>query len=245
MMTRMLLSSTTLLATLLAAGAGCTASDPTDELAGESATDGDAGKADAPGAFTYFTVTPDRRACSLNSRCGGYFVARANRSTTTCADGTAAARCYVDAVELTKLAMPKSVADGYQARLRAGEGFLVRGDLAKRATGAALAATELWVPAVADAAPSGVFIIAQDSGIRCITAPCPSVRETRLNSTRTANIDALDLEASGADADTVDRGGAAVYGDGVIVAGDRFYQNGGGKGRSASQFYTRAPIPQH
>jgi hypothetical protein len=41
----------------------------------------------------------------------------------------------------------------------------------------------------------------------------------------------------------VELAGSQLYQDGVIVVGYRYYPTKGAKGRSANQFYTRAPVP--
>ena len=246
---------TTVLCTLLATAslvAACATDDQvTDELAGESADDGEAGKGDTADAFTYFQVTPDKRACSLDSDCGGFFVSRVNRATTFCGfrGATSEARCYVRSILWDRTAMPASVAKSYEDRLRAGEPILLRGDISPDPAdrGVHLSATEVWVPGSETGEADGVFVLAQDNGIRCITAPCPSLSEMRLNANRVASIDTVDFTASGADETTIDLAGNQLYsGAGVIVSGDRFYTHSGrGKGRRAAQFWTQAPVPLH
>ena len=223
----------------------CATDSQSDELAGESDSDGEAGKGDASGAFTYFTVTPDLRACSFDARCGGFFVARANRATTQCGRGAAMSRCYVDHIDWAGTAMPASVAKSYEDRLRNGESMILKGDLSPDALdrGSQLAATEIWVPGSATGTLDGVFVLAKDNGIRCITTPCPSTSETRLNSNRSANIDEIDFSASGATDEEINLASGQLFSDGVIVVGDRFYPTKRSKGRTASQFFTRAPVP--
>jgi hypothetical protein len=233
-------------------GTACTA-EVVDELAGESPEDGEAtGKADADASFTFFTASPDLRQCSLDARCGGFFVARPNRATTTCGRGQTGARCYVDGLDWSGTALPASVAASFEERVRAGEPMLLRGDIspAPDDRGSVLAVTEVWTAGSETGEPvaqlDGVFVLVKDNGIRCITAPCPSLGETRLNSTRSANIHAVDLEASGADAGAIERAMSDIFGgDGVIVVGDRYYGKKKSKGRAAHQFFTRAPVPLH
>jgi hypothetical protein len=224
----------------------CADSAPPDELAGESAEDGDAGKGDTADAFTFFAVTPDVRQCSFDSRCGGFFVSRPNRSTTTCTRGVTSSRCYVDSLDMSGTAMPASVAKSYQDRIRNGESFLLKGDLVPGADdrGLSLHVTQIWVAGSATGVTDGVFVLVKDNGTRCIVAPCPSLSEIRLNSNRSAAIHELDLAASGADTDTLDRAGNDLFDAGVIVVGDRYYPTRA-KGRSANQFFTKAPVPLH
>jgi hypothetical protein len=369
----------------------CAAQDSADdELAGESAQDGESGKGDTADAFTYFQVTPDTRACSLDADCGGFFVSRANRAKTDCVDGDASARCYVGSIDWSRTLLSDSTA--FETQLRAGVPFLLRGDLGidtgvraadKIATdvaallapaqpmvdvgggpdclyakltvtnvtatsssitvtpssalsarfdgvtvtatsdhaaacvngtasvvihiahvdvtgaitagaltnptanatgvvvdapqmpsvildmldlqakagslvaqttalavasvadvepGANLSVSEVWVPGSETGEADGVFVLAKDNGVRCITAPCPSIAETRLNANRSAAIDMIDFAASGADAATIEAATQDVAaGPGVLVAGDRYYKNSGrAKGRRANQFWTKA-----
>jgi hypothetical protein len=220
-----------------------------DELAGETAEDGEpTGKADADVAFTFFTAKPDLRQCSFDARCGGFFVARPNRSTTTCGRGQTGPSCYVDGIDWSGTALPASVAASYEERLRAGEPILLRGDIAPDPAdrGSRLFVTEVWTAGSATGEIDGVFVLVKDNGIRCIVAPCPSLGETRLNSTRAANIHEVDLEVSGADTATIERAFNDMFaGDGVIVVGDRYTATRRSKGRSANQFFVRAPVPLH
>ena len=219
-----------------------------DELADESTEDGEAAKADSVNAFEFFTVTPDHRACSFDSRCGGFFVSRPNRSSTICGRGQHSKRCYVDALDFSGTGMPASVADGFTKAIRNGDTLLLRGGIspAPDDRGASLAVTQVWTAGSKTGVLDGVFVLAKDNDIRCITAPCPSITETRLNSSRSANLDEIDLEPSGASKDAIERATADLFDDGVILVGYRYNPSGiANKGRSANQFFTRAPVPLH
>ena len=104
--------------------------------------------------------------------------------------------------------------------------------------GRALLTTEVWQPGSTEAGDlSGVFVLA--------TQDADGILERRLNSTRSATIDELDLAASGATADVVERATAALAaGDEVLLVGYR-YKDGDTRGRSANQFWTKAPVPLH
>src|SRR5689334_13538574 len=168
------------LMTLLAASAllpACTDPPaPDDEFGQESAADGEEGKGDAAGAFTFYTLIADNRACSLNSPgdCGtGFFVSRANRSSTQCGRGPAQSQCKVKSIDWSGTAMPASVAKGYEDGVRDGSApLIVKGDIvpAPDDSGLTFKATEIWWtsnPEFVD----GVFALVKDNGIRCITAP--------------------------------------------------------------------------
>lgn len=229
----------------------CATEEPADELAGESSEDGEAGKGDSVDAFDFFRVDPDVRACSFDARCGGFFFSRPNRSTTFCPalrGGTSGAqsRCYADSLDWSQTALPDSVARGYEEMLRNGEKLILKGSLAPHPADAGIVfvVTEVWLPRSETGVAEGVAVLVKDNGIRCITAPCPSLTELRVNSNRWANITDLDLAASGADELALEIGGRALFEDGVLVFGDRYYPGKTAKGRAANQFYTRAPVPQ-
>ena len=238
---------TSLFSAVLALGIlpACATERPVDELADETAADGQAGKGDAAGTFTFFRVEPDLRACSFDARCGGFFVSRPNRSTTICGRGSSGERCYVDSIDWSGTAMPESVAHSYEERLRAGETLILKGDIAPDPAdrGSSLFVTEVWVPGSPNGVNDGVAVLVKDNGIRCIMAPCPSLTEHKLNSAQSAQLTDLDLAPSGADAETVARARTQLYQDGVLMFGDRYYPKKGAKGRAANQFYTRAPVP--
>lgn len=226
----------------------CTDEAVEDELAGESSQDGEEGKGDAAAAFTFFSVSPDVRACSLDSRCGGFFVSRPNRSTTNCGrfvNGTSE-RCYVDSLDFSGTAMPDSVALSYEKRIRMGESMILRGDIAPDPAdrGSSLRVTQVWVGGSDTGSDDGVAVLVKTNDIRCVVAPCPSLDELRLNSNRFARITDLDLDDTGARGEAILNAHEALYSDGVIVFGDRYYPSRG-KGRRAHQFYTRAPVPLH
>ena len=224
----------------------CASDEPTDELAGESAEDGEVGKGDSAAAFDFFAVDPDLRACSFDARCGGFFVSRPNRSSTICGRGIQGERCYVDGLDWSGTALPESVARSYEEMLRSGEPLILKGSITPHPAdaGAMFAVTEVWLPRSETGVAEGVAVLVKDNGVRCFRAPCPSLTELRVNSNRFVDITDLDLAASGADERAIEIGMRALAEEGVLVFGDRYYPGKEGKGRAANQFYTRAPVPQ-
>lgn len=225
--------------------AACSTSQPVDELADESSSDGEAGKGDSVDAFDFFFADNDVRACSFDARCGGFFVSRPNRSTTICGRGSQGERCYVDSLDWSGTALPESVARGYEEMLRKGEKLILKGSIVPDAAdrGASFAVTEVWLPRAEGGAIDGPAVLVKDNGVRCFRAPCPHFTEFRVNSNRFAEITDLDLAASGADERAIEIGMQAAFEDGVLVFGDRYYPMKDAKGRAANQFYTRAPVP--
>ncbi len=96
-----------------------------------------------------------------------------------------------------------------------------------------LTAKEAWVSGGGDAtdASDDVFVHAKQDGAR--------IKEARLNSTRTATIDLIDFDASGADGGEIEAARADLATSGVIVSGPR-YTKSGKPGRRALRFWTRA-----
>lgn len=237
------------------------ASQPTDELAGEtSADDAIAGKADGAvdGSYTYFEVWSDLRECA-SPICGGYFVARLNRSYTTCLDHQDRAACYVPALDWSE----SNLSDGLQGKLvtaanddamSAGVRAIVRGRFAPQqyAQGnlGRFIVTEAWVEE-GDAVSDGVFVRAKTNHVECIAAPCPTITEKALDSSRSANIAGIDWSlAALTDREIQSFQDALSSEGGVLLAGDRYTISENGrhaKGRTATAAYSRlvdvAPSP--
>ena len=178
---------------------------------------------------TFYGVRPDLRRC-VSPMCGGYFVRRVNRPLTRCANGRLMSECYVAEIDWNGQQQTES------------DYLLVRGSIVARRYGrfgnlGALRVTEAWKP-LGNNQPAGTFYLVRDRGVRCITFPCPTHNEAKLNSTLSRNIAGVDLNGAGAGEVT-----AALTGpDGVIVAGDHLTVSGPG-GRSvelkATQVYVR------
>lgn len=231
------------------------ATEPTDELAGETAEDraGD-GKADGAvdGTYTYFAIRGDLRRCA-EPECGGFFLERLNRSTTVCHDGAAAEACYTPELDWTEA----DLSEATQALLRTaaeagaltdGVTAIVRGRFAPRSTGKVepqlgrFIVTEAWT-AKSGTESDGVFVKVKDNGVRCIASPCESLGEKALNSSRTAAIAAIDYSL----AEIGDAQASALAQDmytagGIIIAGDRYTHREAGRtarGRTATAAYQR------
>lgn len=228
--------TTVLFAAMLAACAAEGADEGIDDTAEDGADLLDASKADSlASTSTYYTIRPDYRRC-VAPLCGGYWVSRVNQHRTRCADGSQAAECYVADADWGAL----------EGADRSGN-LLVRGSIERhdwgtRGTFGRLVATEAW-KAAGTTEPDGLFYRVRDNGVRCITYPCPSLHEAKLNSTVHRNISGLDLSEAGATDDLVDQGYAALADtDGLLVVGHHVRVRGpAGTALAfdASQFYLR------
>ena len=239
----------------------CASEGEYDELAGETTAD-DAANADgkgdvaADGVYTFFALKADLRRCAA-PLCGGDFLERLNRTSTVCHDGHSAASCYTPELDFSESGLKAEVID--QLRAKANEGAMgegvkaiVRGRFAPKGTGKIGAelgrfiVTEAYV-AQSGAATDGVFVRVKDNGVRCIAAPCPSIGEAALNTSRTANIADINYAPSGlTDEQISDLGEKMFQPSGFIIAGDRFTTKIGGrsgKGRTATNVFVRLENP--
>lgn len=181
---------------------------------------------------TFFAVRPDLRRCA-SPRCGGYFVRRVNQRRTRCADGQQLTECYVAEIDWNG----HSQAEPHR--------LLIRGDLTSqphRRFGriGLLRVREVW-EAASDKFPSGEYYRVRDLGVRCITHPCLSHHEARLNTTVSRNIAGVELNGVGASEDRLTQAFKAMTSpDGVLVSGSH-RQESGPAGRApvlqGSQFY--------
>ena len=186
---------------------------------------------------TYYRLGRDLRRCA-SPLCGGYFTKRVNSGSTRCGDGRRKSECYV--AEIVWNGQPQI--DSNQ--------MLVRGSIVgKRYQGfgnlGELRVSESW-KALGNSQPVGTFYLVRDRGVRCITFPCPTHSEAKLNSSFKRNIAGINLESAGLSESSASVVNAAMTGpDGVIVAGHEVRVTGPG-GRSfqlkATQVYVRSKV---
>jgi hypothetical protein len=234
-----LLGSTLLAACATDAG---TTTPGDDELAGDNGNDGS--KADENALQDTFGIYTAQKIgafeCNGLGSCTHVDLASAGRSTTTCADGSKAGACSVKFLDFTALGLTTSQASAATAKLQAsaatpeiGPQLLVRGKFVTtpQQSGDAVTfqVTELWQAQLADASTDGTYVMLRDAGIRCITAPCPSLNENRINSTRNLNIDGIDWPEDLSDSLQSKIYDATTKVDGVILAGDRTHGKENGK----------------
>jgi hypothetical protein len=224
-----------------------------DELDADDATEGDASKADAAGGtYTFYFVQPDLRRCA-SPVCGGVFYRLANAETTRCLDGKKADKCYAAAADWTRLGLGEvGMSKVYDALNKDAFGsattLLVRALVGSKDWGnglgtfANLRVTEAYIAQGPNEAAGPIAKI-EDSGVRCITAPCPSLREKKLNSSTSVDIAELGWDKSGATDEQIGAALDQMHTTGLIVSGYRTTVHGPGgdaKARSVTQFWLRA-----
>ena len=249
----LLLGSSLFTACTTESSTGTTAGD--DALAGETAADGSKADDNAlQDTFGIYTATKiGAFECNGAGSCTHVELALAGKSSTTCADRTKGATCSVRTLDFSKLSLSTTALTNAQAKLQSsastpevGAQLLVRGKYIHGSNPnqpnvpdwVTFQVTELWVATVDGAVTDGTFVMVRDNGLRCITAPCPTVNENRLNSARNLNMNGLDYPAEMTASQTSKLEAAIAKADGLIVAGDRTH------GKVAGQATTLRSINQ-
>jgi hypothetical protein len=182
-------------------------------------------------AQEYFEIRQDYRKC-VSPLCGGYFAKAVNRPWTRCADGSRARECYVAELS-TKVELP--TADGIVVRGQiTSKEYPEFGDLGQ------LVVAEAWGSAT-NGEVTGAFFRVSNSGIVCVTTPCPTVDLARLNTNLGHRVSGLDLESVGANEEQLTAAQAAYEAGTLVVSGRvRTLDRATGKVLVASQFYLPA-----
>ncbi len=184
---------------------------------------------------SFYVVRGDPHLCP-SPLCGGYWVALANRARTRCSDGALRPRCYV-AKSVDEARRPLSVNVPEEALVRAeheAQEFPSFGKLG------VLLVAEVWKPVGGPA--KGDFYRLRDTGVRCIRAPCFSVRAARLNGRARFTFSDLDLKPTGTSND--DLALAVLDPQGLLAAGKASTTEDGGRVFRATRIYLRAAKPR-
>lgn len=211
---------------------GCSAPADGDD---DAASEGDA----LTTSGSFIVTRHDTRRCA-SPTCGGVYVKRVNAPTTRCLDGLTRTDCYVGMIDLN--AVPG--AEAVKASLEAGRGVLEGSLVGTSGTPnvATLKASAAWV-GVAGATPVGTFYKVSDSGVRCITTPCPTFKVATINGSASRNVNALTLNrtvpVAAAAAQTAAKVDASGLG-GILVASTSAASS---KTLVASEFYRKVVAP--
>ncbi|HEY5884455.1 MAG TPA: DUF6748 domain-containing protein [Pyrinomonadaceae bacterium] len=191
--------------------------------------------------FTYYTLRPDLRRCA-SPMCGGFFVKRVNHARTICADGRRLTECYV--AEIDWNGQPSG-----EARMMLVRASLIHRPFSRSRRFGVLRVLESW-RAATERPPIGTVSRVRDLGIRCITHPCLTHEEERLNSNYQRKVAGVELNGAHASPDSVAAAHQRMTApEGVIVAATPAIVTGpAGRAQTlrATQFYLlgAAPVSQ-
>ncbi|HSE33850.1 MAG TPA: DUF6748 domain-containing protein [Pyrinomonadaceae bacterium] len=184
---------------------------------------------------TYFTIRKDVRRCA-SPMCGGYFVRRANNQRMKCSNQRDALDCYVAEIDWNGNAK----VEPNRALLR---GEIVAGVKSRAGKFDRFRVQESWQGAGSKNA-TGEFYRVRDLRINCITHPCMTHHEARLNSTFERDIAGVELNSVGAADSLIQEAVKAMQSEeGILVRGTHRTERGpAGTAEAliASQFYLRA-----
>ena len=182
----------------------------------------------------YFTIRKDVRRCAA-PMCGGYFVRRANNQRMKCSNQRNVLDCYVAEIDWngnTKVEPNKALLRGEIV-----DGVKSRGGKFER-----LRVLESWQGAGKNA--TNEFYRVRDLRINCITHPCMTHHEARLNSTFERDIAGVELNSAGAPDAVIQEAVQAMRSEeGILISGTHRRETGpAGTAESliASQIYLRA-----
>ncbi len=204
-------------------------------VAAESNVPGPPGATPVAVNSTYYQLRADLRRCRA-PLCGGYYVKRVNQPRTRCTNGQLMFECYVAEVDWNG-----------QPQVEINRALL-RADLEVKLFDrfgrfGVLRVIESW-QATNDNPTSDNFFRVRDKGVRCITSPCLTHHESKLNSRIERDIAGVDLKAiTGASDEAINEAFEAMTEpEGIIVSGKHVPVTGP-TGRAtelkALQFYMR------
>jgi hypothetical protein len=184
-----------------------------------------------------YVVRADPRLCP-SPLCGGYWVALANRSRTRCGDESRRERCYVAlAFDQDRHPLSRGIPDG----------ALVRADIEPRwfdgfGNLGALIVGDVRSPLGRD--EEGTYFRVRDLGIRCVRAPCFSLRAVLLHVGSRVTLSSLGLPASLTSGERARANASLRTTTGLFVRGTIVRTNDGGRSLRASRIYLKTAPPR-
>ncbi len=223
------------------------ATQPDDDLADIEAADGgisgdDVGKADSVSkTSTIYTLRHDDRRCRF-PLCGGWWLSRVNFERTKCADGTWATECYVGALDWNPANLdPLTVAesqDGLATKRVILRGSYGNGDAGEYGPYKIFKVREAY-RGIGDAAAIGAYYFLNDNGVRCITTPCFSLHQAKVNSTRQRELSEFRMESIQASADDLATAYQQLNDERIIASGYNLAVRRGGVAMVPTQVFVR------
>jgi uncharacterized protein DUF6748/Kazal-type serine protease inhibitor-like protein len=164
----------------------------------------------------YLRLRRDVRRCAA-PLCGGFFVERVNRLSTSCADGQRSAECYVADLDFSAIGVSEEQSQAVRGEP---ERYVLRGEIVAEPSAfgdlGRLIVSEAW-QGHTDVTPEGAFLRVRNEGIVCITSPCLSFSAELLNH-RLSLIRVAELDLEGISPDPSDAGPQLSDAEGLLVA---------------------------
>ncbi len=216
--------------------------DLTDSEAADGGISGDDGKADAISkTATIYTLRHDDRRCRF-PLCGGWWLSRVNFERTKCADGTWAAECYVGAIDWNPAGLdPLTVSetqDGLASQRVILRGSYGRGNAGEFGPYNIFKVREAY-RGIGDAVANGALYFLNDNGVRCITTPCFSLHQAKVNSTRDRELSDFRMESITASADDLATAYEQLSSERIIASGYNLAVRRGGVAMVPTQVFVR------
>ena len=189
-----------------------------------------------PAGTAMFVVQHDPRMCPT-PLCGGFWVAIANGVRTRCGDGRRATRCYVASAIDRSGRRVSDIPEGALARAAIERGSALWDRRLDR-----LRIWASYTPSRTEPVAGGVYRVT-DTGIRCVRAPCFSLRVTQVNGRTRTVVSSIDLDASGGTVAQTERARLTMTTkDGLYAQGVFAATPDGGRAFRALRIYLRAPL---
>lgn len=205
-----------LLPWLAAMGMACGGDVSSEEFASADPTaDSELRAGKAADALLYYSVRPDTRRC-ISPICGGYFIKAVNQAKTRCADGVSRPECYVTSIDFSQTGLSNEDLSLMQS---GGEPILYHGTQQLRVYEgfgqfAVLMPVDCW-RASSPELGTGTFFALSNNGRVCITAPCFTIDEQKLNAAQSTELSGLEGRAQ-----LVEGAFAAMADNTIVVTGE-------------------------
>ncbi len=166
----------------------------------------------------YYTASPDYRKC-VSPMCGGYWIKAVNVKTLACPDGTKAERCYVSSISVAGKSAEVDLGDG--ETLLHGTFEVEKFDFP--GTYYQLVVDAAYAPYLSSSnAVFGSHNLIYNTGIVCITTPCPTTAIAKLNTQQERTLfsynfsDDFNKEQSSEVMNAIWDNGALVFGEWLL-----------------------------
>ena len=192
----------------------------------------------------FYTIKPDLRKCA-SPICGGWYINPVNRKKMRCPDGTKKSECYVGSskVNIEGLSSDQKTTLNNAMHQSA---VLLKAQLNKSVRYSELIINAAWIAVdknisgLINTQKSEKFYTVSNTGIVCITTPCPTLEASLLSRHRTKTFSHLDLTRINATSANFEQAYKAMdTDDGLLLQGSYISYEPNGLTMQASNFYLK------